>query len=221
MPSPALLCRAALQQATAKWPYRDKKSDGIMSSQEHKKQNPYSDHDWGNAFDLTHDPAHGCDAHGWAAWLVKQNFPEVKYVISNSKIWSKKRQDEGWREYKGSNPHVKHVHVSINERYRNTVRTWFPATFIRPPTQPPVKKPATPVGDIVAALPLLKIGKNDAADVLTLQALLNARYGNVVVNEDGDFGIKTERVVKAFQKLVGLDTDGIVGQNTWRKLLRV
>lgn len=40
------------------------------------------------------------------------------------------------------------------------------------------------------------------------------RYG-----ADGDFGNETEKAVKEYQKSKGLIADGIVGKNTWRKLL--
>ena len=36
---------------------------------------------------------------------------------------------------------------------------------------------------------------------------------------DGDFGLATDEAVKAYQKKNGLDVDGIVGKNTWNKLL--
>ena len=41
------------------------------------------------------------------------------------------------------------------------------------------------------------------------------------VTPDGIFGAKTKAAVVEFQKANGLDPDGIVGQNTWRKLLNM
>ena len=38
---------------------------------------------------------------------------------------------------------------------------------------------------------------------------------------DGIFGSGTERAVISFQKNNGLAVDGIVGKNTWRKLLNI
>lgn len=54
--------------------------------------------------------------------------------------------------------------------------------------------------------------------VAALQKLLNneANAGLVV---DGIFGAKTRAAVKAYQKAKGLTVDGIVGVNTWGKLL--
>ena len=51
-----------------------------------------------------------------------------------------------------------------------------------------------------------------------LQKALN-RYGNDLT-VDGIFGIKTDLCVRKFQKENGLVVDGIVGKNTWEKLLR-
>ena len=56
-------------------------------------------------------------------------------------------------------------------------------------------------------------------EVKTVQLLLNAmHYGDLEV--DGIFGSATDQAVKRFQKSRGLDEDGIVGQDTWRYLLK-
>ena len=49
-------------------------------------------------------------------------------------------------------------------------------------------------------------------DVKQLQGLLNSSGFKLV--PDGEFGAKTERVVKSFQEKNGLKIDGIVGKNT-------
>ena len=56
-------------------------------------------------------------------------------------------------------------------------------------------------------------------EVVVLQALLNMFQGSVL-NPDGDFGPLTESAVIAFQMAQNLEVDGIVGQNTWSKLLK-
>lgn len=65
----------------------------------------------------------------------------------------------------------------------------------------------------------LRLGsKGDS--VLILQFLLKA-VGRQTVTADGDFGKKTDAVVKNWQKKAGLTADGVVGQKTWASLLGV
>ena len=67
-----------------------------------------------------------------------------------------------------------------------------------------------------------RISKGSKGDkVRVLQELLLGRgYDLGTYGADGDFGATTHRRVVAFQMLNHLSADGIVGKNTWRKLLR-
>ena len=117
--SPA--AKAVLRQASALKPKRGKASDGLLPSKAHILQNPTSDHNSGFAVDLTHDPAFGIDGHE-----VFRHFrldSRVKYLIFKGRIWSPER---GERPYTGSNPHNKHVHISIKETAGYDTRPWFP-----------------------------------------------------------------------------------------------
>jgi peptidoglycan hydrolase-like protein with peptidoglycan-binding domain len=69
----------------------------------------------------------------------------------------------------------------------------------------------------IAPWPLVKRGPNSIFPVRPLQQLLRARNHPVVV--DGIFGPNTEAAVKAFQQSKGLSADGIVGPQTWPKLI--
>jgi hypothetical protein len=112
---------AVLRQATAHWPKRKKASDGLLPSAAHVHQNPNSDHNSGFAVDLTHDPEKG--VYCQVIYTELQKDPRVKYLIFKGKIWSKTK---GEHIYTGSNPHNKHLHISIKEECGNDTSPWFP-----------------------------------------------------------------------------------------------
>ena len=119
--SPAAI--AVLRQATALFPKRKKLSDGLLPSAAHLKASPNSDHNTGLAVDLTHDPKNGVDC---AVIFEKLKEDErVAYLIFNKKIWSRKLAKSGNRPYAGSNPHIKHLHISINPDSANDTSPWF------------------------------------------------------------------------------------------------
>jgi hypothetical protein len=119
--TPAAL--AVLRQATALKPARKKASDGLLPSAAHIKQNPNSDHNTGLAVDLTHDPKNGIDCAEIFEKLKEDE--RVSYLIFNKKIWSRAKAKSGNRLYTGSNPHTKHLHISINANKSNDTSPWF------------------------------------------------------------------------------------------------
>jgi hypothetical protein len=119
--SPAAI--AVLRQATALWPKRKKLSDGLLPSSAHLAASPNSDHNTGLAVDLTHDPENGVDCA-----VIFENLKEdkrVKYLIFNKKIWSREKKRLGNRSYSGSNPHTKHLHISIEPDMGSDTSPWF------------------------------------------------------------------------------------------------
>ncbi len=120
MSSAAPACRQALLDATARWPGRRKDSDGIMGDASHQAR--HSDHNLGNAVDVSHDPASGCDGNVIAAFAIQD--PRVTYVIFNRRIYNRARAAEGWRAYHGENAHTHHCHISIDARHREDTRHW-------------------------------------------------------------------------------------------------
>ena len=114
---------AVLRQATALFPKRNKASDGLLPSAAHVKASPNSDHNTGLAVDLTHDPKNGVDCA-----VIFENLKDdvrVSYLIFSGKIWSRERREEGNRKYTGSNPHNKHLHISIRSSHANDTSAWF------------------------------------------------------------------------------------------------
>jgi hypothetical protein len=136
---PAPACKAALRQASVRWPGRRTSSDGICASPQHTKQNPTSDHEVGLAFDLSHDPDHGVDTFLIADLMRRHPDPRVKYVISNHRIWNPSIAPD-WRTYVGVNPHTHHMHVSIKAASRDDTSEWWgvyqAASSVQPSSAP-------------------------------------------------------------------------------------
>ena len=73
--------------------------------------------------------------------------------------------------------------------------------------------------DVNISLPTVRKGDSGNA-VKILQAFLVAYEYNIgKYGADGDFGSDTESAVRQFQKNSGISVDGIVGKDTWKKLL--
>ena len=70
-----------------------------------------------------------------------------------------------------------------------------------------------------SSYPALKKGARGNITKLLQEKLVSLGYNTNGV--DGIFGSGTEKAVISFQKNNGLVVDGIVGQNTWRKLLNI
>ena len=89
------------------------------------------------------------------------------------------------------------------------------------PDKEPEKKPEEPTtstgSTCTVELPVIKQG-DKGFTVVAVQVLLN-KHNFSVKYTDGDFGPDTLAKVKAFQKAKGLTADGIVGRDTWMKLL--
>lgn len=114
-------CIAAIRDADGTWPGRKRRSDGIMGDEHHQKRP--SDHNIGNAVDITHDPISGCDAVYVAACALRD--PRTSYVIWQGRIFNTARASEGWRaRNKGPGDHELHVHISVHARARGDASPW-------------------------------------------------------------------------------------------------
>lgn len=111
-------------------PRRSTLSDGWIGDVAHASRS--SDHNpWRivggvgvvGARDFTHDPEGGLDCNALAEELAGMlragTHPALgsgAYVIWRRRIISRDRIGEGWRAYTGSNPHDKHLHLSVTTR---------------------------------------------------------------------------------------------------------
>lgn len=90
------------------------------------------------------------------------------------------------------------------------------------PTPEPTPEP-TPSKKVVVELDVLRKG-DIGGEVKTIQSILNGvgfrDQNGAWLNVDGIFGIKTEYAVKCYQRARGLTVDGIVGAETWNRILK-
>ncbi len=97
--------------------------------------------------------------------------------------------------------------------------TGKPATTTTPATpKPPTSEQNERTAVDVAALPILRLGMKGPA-VAGLQERLRA-LGYLKGGADGVFGPETQTAVKAAQRVLKLEADGVVGAETWLGLLR-
>ncbi len=120
--------RAIFDETNARWPRRNKASDGTLGDQAHASRT--SDHNPNSrgvvmAGDITNDPANG--VHCAAIAEAIKDDPRVKYIIWNRRIWNPSIS-RTWRTYTGSNPHDKHMHLSVTDAGANDTRPWLTAT---------------------------------------------------------------------------------------------
>lgn len=139
--SPALATLHA--QINARWPNRDKASDGWIGDAAHNARksdhNPdYTDGGIVRAIDVDKD---GVDMDLLVNVLL--NDPRTWYVIWNKQISYGKHVDGvpmGWRPYTGTNTHERHMHVSVRKvgnHDRNDSLWKFPGVNVsNPPTTP-------------------------------------------------------------------------------------
>ncbi len=121
-PAPAVL---ALRDAIdAQWPKRGRWSDGVMGDAAHQARK--SDHNEGNAIDITFDPVNGPDMAPLADAIFEDE--RVAYQIWQNRIRSKTIAPGEWRPYcdgkTSCNPHTRHMHISIEASKRADTRPW-------------------------------------------------------------------------------------------------
>lgn len=139
------------REANAIAPNRDRSSDGTIGDPDHASRvsnhNPQEsgETDWVDAIDIDHDPVNGMDIHARVRQWVAALDERLDEVISNGEIWTWKRRAEGWRPYKGSNPHRLHAHITVRDEHRHSTRPWFIGAPAFPTPGPLPIRPPQPV----------------------------------------------------------------------------
>jgi hypothetical protein len=124
MPKPRL-SNAAEQlrsEINTKYPNRDKRSDGWIGDTAHNARK--SDHNpdkngWVRAIDIDSDLVKGSSKESWLLaeqikTIALKGDKRLSYIIHQHRIASPLK-NWAWRVYKGSNPHVSHIHISFTK----------------------------------------------------------------------------------------------------------
>jgi peptidoglycan hydrolase-like protein with peptidoglycan-binding domain len=204
-----------LKQVNQTAPERNISSDGWIGDAAHRRRK--SDHNPNSAGvvqaqDITHDPRGGFDSYEFAETLRTKQDKRIKNVISNRKIFAGPAGPSPWkwRAYGGKNPHDQHVHVSVAD-------------------EPSLYDDESPWDLGGSGAGLLAGISNPLAPEKTLPVMRRGDKGFYVElvqtrlglpDVDGDFGTHTYNATRQFQRDHKLDDDGVVGNYTWRELLR-
>lgn len=162
--APSLVALRA--ELDAKWPRRDRSSDGWIGDAAHSSRASQHNPDWSSvppgAVDALDVDVDGIDVRALMDAVVTDR--RVWYVIHDRRIWSR---TNGWKpkRYTGSNPHIKHVHVSIQ-----------PTRAAREDTGPWLSASSWPTAgvqaarNIIAGKPVKLVARPEVARVMTAQA---------------------------------------------------
>lgn len=226
-------------QVNARFPNRNKASDGALGDASH--QNRSSDHNpWYGpgivtAIDITHDPATGLDMDALTDQLQASRDRRIKYVIFNRWIMDSRPQFTPWKwvRYNGPNPHTKHGHLSVvASALCDDISLWnlpMLGTIAPPGVTPPPRPPTgaappfpLPLGYYYGPLegPKQSISGRYKTDTAAMRAGLRTwqqrmRDRGWTISPDGYYGPQTRSVAIAFQREKGLTADGLIGPATW------
>jgi hypothetical protein len=178
--------RTLYEQIDALAPQRDKRDDGTIGDARHRARK--SDHNPDargivRALDVTHDPAHGCDAGKIAEALRLSQDARIKYVIWARRIfYAAGSEPYRWQRYSGSDPHTGHFHLSVvaDDARADDARDWSIAGAAKPkPVPPPPQPPQSPAvrhTDIEATVWNDPVGAYGPIDVTGHGASLPLRF---------------------------------------------
>lgn len=206
-----------LKQINAKYPYRDKASDGGIGDTAHAAR--VSDHNPDaagvyHAYDFDHDPdSNGLDCYTLKRELIASRDPRIKYIIFMRRIWYASTRTEFY--YDGVNAHDHHLHLSVvSGTPGDDPRTWS-LPFLGTTTS--------------TVLPwtggtYCKYG-DTSERVRRLQFHMTTAYkGYNPYTPNGHYGDATKAGIKEFQDRVGIkdpdDPGSVVGPATMTKLMQ-
>jgi murein L,D-transpeptidase YcbB/YkuD len=221
------------EQINEQNPNRDKSSDGWIGDTSHKGRK--SDHNPNaagvvTAIDVDENLTgrEDSNAASLVAQLQRSGDKRIKYLIYERKI-TVQGDITKWKAYDGPSPHDHHFHISVSSdpKLYDDASDWKigSAADASPTASSPQDatsnskggeaKAASQGNSATAQSPILKL-KSKGRNVTVLQdALVKLGYQ---LDPDGEFGLMTDRAVRAFQKKHKLTVDGKVGPKTRKAL---
>lgn len=219
------------KELDARWPKRDRTSDGSIGDTAHasraSEHNPEPDGRYKgrvNALDIDKD---GVDTD--ALLKILKSDPRVWYFIFERRIYSR-TYDFAARAYTGSNPHDKHIHVSVypTQAAGESAASWGiddSRSVPKPPAPKPTPKPApkpAPKPKYVALNKAVTPGGTHAQVAVLQQLLIDAGYGPIRGAVTKFYGENTRAAVARFHRknpdLSGASPDPAIGPKGFRRL---
>jgi hypothetical protein len=187
-------------EINARYPGRDKASDGSIGDSAHSSRT--SDHNPDSrgivhAIDVDKDLFPGSDAEFNALVEKVANDPRIKYTIWRRRI---KNPGQAWRKYSGSNPHDKHAHFSATTAGESKTHTWLGAPAAPKPVQPATgfltagqikwlaQNVAGLTGEDLVIATALGLAESDGKVTAYNGKGLDASYGIWQINTHGNLG---------------------------------
>lgn len=212
------LVKLYVEEINARWPNRDRASDGWIGDPSHAARSSDHNPDWSapgarrgvvRAVDIDTD---GIDVRALLNEVIGD--PRVWYVIYDRVIYSRTYD---WRalHYSGSDPHTGHVHLSImhTETAENDTTQWFG----HPKTR---GMPAVDLSNVVEAFRAADRDKAANAGVHRIQRQLVEQYG-ATLKLDGIAGRMTRHAYKLHEKKIDArEIDGVPGRRSLTRLGR-
>lgn len=130
-------------EVDARWPGRDRSSDGAIGDPSHQARKSDHNPDWsaGGVVRARDFDIDGIDVGALTGALLADD--RTRYVIYNRQIATRVPGGFRWAPYVGVNPHTGHLHVSVRagKSYENDTSPWdltTPPVVVQPdPTPPP------------------------------------------------------------------------------------
>lgn len=188
----------------ARWPHRDRRSDGWIGDAVHQTHKSDHNPDAGGLVHAIDVDSDGIDPRLLVRQVIRHG--SVQYVIFDHTIWGLRNGFRA-RRYTGDNPHTDHVHISgrYGDRFEDDRTAWGIGSG-----GPGVGHKTTAVRTLRLAQPRMT-----GDDVRFVQRFIGAARCGAM---DGVYGPKTESGVRWYQQMRGVPVTGVCDPATFRQM---